>query len=152
MSKKLKLFEDEEFTFKDKFYSLMDLLVTNQSSSAFQSYLLLGIFYLQIISLFFTARLKVLNPNDNKSDYILNIIEKIIRIKDLLNPTKMNFQIMDIFIFVLVVLVVIHFIINCASLKKDFYYSSQKNIINYYIKIFLYIGYNIILDITLYSF
>ena len=152
MSKKLKLFEDEEFTFKDKFYSLMDLLVTNQSSSAFQSYLLLGIFYLQIISLFFTSRLKVLNPNDNKSDYILNIIEKIIRIKDLINPTKMNFQIMDIFIFVLVVLVVIHFIINCASLKKDFYYSSQKNIINYYIKIFLYIGYNIILDITLYSF
>ena len=152
MSKKLKLFEEEEFTFKDKFYALMDLLVTNQSSSAFQSYLLLGIFYLQIMSLFFTKRLKVLNPDDNKSDYILNIIEKIIRVKDLIEPTKMNFQIMDIFIFVLLLLVVIHFIINIALLKKDFYYSSQKNLINYYIKIFLYVAYNIILDITLYSF
>ena len=74
MSKKLKLFEDDEFTFRDKFYTLMDLLVSNQSSSAFQSYLLLSIFYLQIISLFFIIILKIFYLDNNKSDYILHII------------------------------------------------------------------------------
>ena len=149
MSKKLKLFEDDEFTFKDKFYSLMDLLVSNQSSSAFQSYLLLGIFYLQIISSFFTKRLKVLDPDNNKSDYILYIIEKMVRIKNLFPSNKFNFQILVIIILVLIILLTAHFFINCALLKKDYYYSTQKYFINYYLKIFLYIAYNIILDIAL---
>ena len=149
MSKKLKLFEDDEFTFKDKFYSLMDLLVSNQSSSAFQSYLLLGIFYLQIISSFFTKRLKVLDPDNNKSDYILYIIEKMVRIKNLFPSNKFNFQILVIIILVLIILLTAHFFINCALLKKDYYYSTQKYFINYYLKIFLFIAYNIILDIAL---
>ena len=149
MSKKLKLFEDDEFTFKDKFYSLMDLLVSNQSSSAFQSYLLLGIFYLQIISSFFTKRLKVIDPDNNKSDYILYIIEKMVRIKNLFPSNKFNFQILVIIILVLIILLTAHFFINCALLKKDYYYSTQKYFINYYLKIFLYIAYNIILDIAL---
>ena len=152
MSKKLKLFEDDEFTFKDKFFTLMDLLVTNQTSSIVQSYLLLLIFYLQIISLFFSKRLEIFNPSGTKSDYILNIIEKIIRVKDLFKYNKPDFQILDIIIFILLLILTIHFIINCAFLKKDCYYSTQKSIINYYIKVFLFVGYNIILDISLTSF
>ena len=152
MSKKLKLFEDDEFTFVDKFYTLMDLLVTNQSSSAFQSYLLLGIFYLQIISLSFSKRLNIFDPDDNNSDYILNIIQKIVRIKDLFPSNKYNFQIDVIIIFILLILINIHFFINIAFLKKDCYYSSQKYFINYYIKIFLFVVYNPILDISFTAF
>ena len=152
MSKKLKLFEDEDFCFKDKFFHLMDLLVTNQSTSVFQSYLLLGIFYLQIISLSFSKRLEIFDPSNNKSDYILNIIEKMIRIKDLFPANKYNFQILVIIIFILLILLNIHFFIHCITLKKDSYYSSQKFMINYYIKIFLFFAYNIFIDIALTAF
>ena len=112
MSKKLKLFEDDKFTLTDKFYSLMDILVINQSGSAFQTYLLMGIFYLQIISLFFSKQLKVFIPDDTKSDYALNIIEKIIRVKDLFPSNKYNFQILDIIIFAILILITINYIIN----------------------------------------
>ena len=152
MSKTLKLFEDDEFTFKDKFFALMDLLVTNQSTSAFQSYLLLGIFNLQVLSLFFSEGLHIFEPENAKSDYILNIIEKIIRIKDLFPKKKFIFQILIIVLFILLVLLIIHFLINCIFLEKDCYYSSQKYFMNYYIKIFLFVGYNAILDITLSAF
>ena len=152
MSKKLKLFEDEEFTFKHKFFTLMDLLVSNQSTTGFQSFLLLGIFYLQIISLFFSERLEIFNPKGTKSDYILNIIEKIIRVKDLFHQTKSTFQILVIIIFILLLLITIHFLINCAFLHKICYYSTQKYFMNLYIKIFLFVGYNIILDISFTSF
>ena len=152
MSKKLKLFEDEEFTFKHKFFTLMDLLVSNQSTTGFHSFLLMGIFYLQIISLFFSERLEILNPHGTKSDYILNIIEKIIRVKDLFHQNKSTFHILVIIIFVILLLITIHFLINCAFLKKNCYYSTQKYFMNFYIKIFLYVGYNIILDISFTSF
>ena len=152
MSKKLKLFEDEEFTFRHKFFTLMDLLVSNQSTTGFQSFLLMGIFYLQIISLFFSERLEILNPHGTKSDYILNIIEKIIRVKDLFHQNKSTFHILVIIIFILLLLLTIHFLINCAFLQKNCYYSTQKYFMNFYIKIFLYVGYNIILDISFISF
>ena len=152
MSKKLKLFEEEEFTFRHKFFTLMDLLVSNQSTTGFQSFLLLGIFYLQIISLFFSERLEIFNPDGTKSDYLLNIIEKIIRIKDLFHQKKSTFEILVIIIFILLFLITIHFLFNLFSLKKNCYYSTQKYFMNYYIKIFLYIGYNIILDISFTSF
>ena len=152
MSKKLKLFEDEEFTFRHKFFTLMDLLVSNQSTTGFQSFLLMGIFYLQIISLFFSERLEILNPHGTKSDYILNIIEKIIRVKDLFHQNKSTFHILVIIIFILLLLLTIHFLINCAFLQKNCYYSTQKYFMNFYIKIFLYVGYNIILDISFTSF
>jgi hypothetical protein len=54
MSKKIKLFEEEELSFKYKFYTLMDLLIGNQADSRVESFLLMGIFYLQIISSFFS--------------------------------------------------------------------------------------------------
>ena len=151
MSKKLKLFEDDKFTLTDKFYSLMDILVINQSGSAFQTYLLMGIFYLQIISLFFSKQLKVFIPDDTKLDYALNIIEKIIRVKDLFPSNKYNFQILDIIIFAILILITIHFIINWIFLTKNGSFTLQKYIINYYIKLDIYIAYNMIMDISLNS-
>ena len=97
----------------------MDLLVSNQSTTGFQSFLLMGIFYLQIISLFFSERLEILNPHGTKSDYILNIIEKIIRVKDLFHQNKSTFHILVIIIFILLLLLTIHFLINCAFLQKN---------------------------------
>ena len=44
------LFNKEELTYKEKFYRLMDLLITKQAESLGEAYLLLSIFYLQILS------------------------------------------------------------------------------------------------------
>ena len=51
------LFSKEELTFKYKFYSLMDLLISNQSTSRTEAGIILSIFYLQFISSFFDQQL-----------------------------------------------------------------------------------------------
>ena len=112
MSHKIKLFEEEEYSFKKKFYILMDLLITNQSDSRFESFLLITIFYLQIISSFFSEQLNVFNPKNAKSDKILSYIEKIIRIKDLFQNNSDNFKMFSIILLILIIILIIHFFIS----------------------------------------
>ena len=57
MSKEISLFNTDELTFKEKFYNLMDLLITNQSVSMMEAILFLSIFYLQYISAFFDEKI-----------------------------------------------------------------------------------------------
>ena len=152
MSQKIKLFEEEEYCFKKKFYILMDLLITNQSDSRFESFLLMTIFYLQIISSFFSEQLDTFNPKYAKSDKVLNYIEKIIRIKDLFQNNADDFKKISIFLLILIIILIIHFFISIILISKNSIYSNNMKIINYYIKIFLYIGYNIIYDISFSNF
>ena len=87
MSKEFILYESNESNFVTKFYRLMDLLVTNKSSSMIESMILMGIYYLQILSGFFEIQVGVLNVQDSNSDLYLNYISKIVRIKDLVTST-----------------------------------------------------------------
>ena len=152
MSKKIHLFLEDEFCFKKKFYILMDLLIINQSDSIFESFLFLTIFYLQIISSFFSEQLGVFNLKTAKSDDILNYIQKIIRVKDLFKNNYDNFKVLEITLFIVIIIIIIHFLISVILITRGAFYSYNKRIINYYIKIFLYIGYNIIYDICFSSF
>ena len=152
MSKKIKLFEEEELSFKYKFYTLMDLLIGNQADSRVESFLLMGIFYLQIISSFFSENLMVFDPKNSKSDKILNYIEKIIRLKDLFFDNYEYFLILEIIVFILILFIIIHFLISCILVTKTSFYSFNLKIINYYLKSFFYAGYNIIFDICFNSF
>ena len=63
MSKEVILFSKEELTFKYKFYSLMDLLITNQSTSRLEAIIMLSIFYFQIISSFFDQQFKIFDSD-----------------------------------------------------------------------------------------
>ena len=63
MSKEVILFSKEELTFKYKFYSLMDLLITNQSSSRIEAIIMISVFYIQIISSFYDQQLKIFDGN-----------------------------------------------------------------------------------------
>ena len=146
MSKKIILFNEDELSLKQKFYSMMDLLILNQSNSSFESFLLFIIFYLQIISSFFSENLGVFNPKNAKSDKLLNYIEKIVRIKDLFQSNSNSVKIIGILLFVLKIILIFHFILSISFTKKNSFYSYNKKIINLYIKLFLYIGYNIIYD------
>ena len=111
MSKKIKMFEEEELSFKNKFYILMDLLISNQINSRAESFLLIGIFYIQIISSFFSEKINVFNL-ESKSDKLFIYIEKIMRIKNLFKDNYHYFQIISIILFVLVILIIVHFFIS----------------------------------------
>ena len=57
----------------------MDLLISNQAESLGEAYIFLTVFYLQILSSFFSEQVGVFKSLNGKSDQILNFIEKIIR-------------------------------------------------------------------------
>ena len=73
MSKEVILFSKEELTFKYKFYTLMDLLITNQSSSRLEAIIMFSVFYLQIISSFYDQQLEIFDGNLSFIDSILKI-------------------------------------------------------------------------------
>ena len=152
MSKKLILFEEENLEFQQKFYILMDLLITNQSSSRLESFLLLTVFYIQIISSFFSEYLGILEPKISKSDKILNHIEKLFRLKNLFNNNLGYYRIFELIVFIIILLLILHFFISVLFVTKNSFYSFNKKFINCYIKLFIYVGYNIIYDICFSSF
>ena len=84
MSDEIILFVKNSLSYKEKFYYLMDLLITNQYESRLESVVFFLIFYIQTLSGFFSEKVGVLNPNQSKSDKILNVIQKVVRLRELL--------------------------------------------------------------------
>ena len=83
MAKQVTLYITEELPLSMKFYTLMDLLISNQVESRIEIFIFLGIFYLQIISVFFSDHIGILDSKNSYSDKILNYIERTVRIKDI---------------------------------------------------------------------
>ena len=83
MVREMTLYITEELPLEMKFYTMMDLLITNQVESRIESFVFLGIFYLQVISSFFAEQIQVFDIENSTSDRILNYIERIVRLKDL---------------------------------------------------------------------
>ena len=151
MSKKISLFYKEELSFKEKFFFLMDLLITNQTSSKTECIIFFIIFYLQMISGFFSQQIKVFNK-EFTSDKILFNFERILRISDLLINNYSEFKYIIIIIFIVLIIFIIYFIILCSKINKNSLYSYEELIINSYIKFFIYIEFNIILDLVFSNF
>ena len=149
MSKELVLFEKENLTIKKKFYLLMELLISNQTTSRTESILFMGIFYVQIISGFFAKQIEVFNIQNSTSDKILNYIEKIFRLKDLFLDNYSGFKIAIFLLFGAVVVFNIFFFVICYKTTKNSFYTCSEILLNFYIKIYIYIGFNMILDLTL---
>ena len=152
MSSEFRLFQTDILTFKEKFYILIDLLLSNQTPSRIESIIFLGISYTQIISGFFDEKIGVFNKNKSTSDKILYYIEKILRFKDFLINKYTEFKICIIILFLLMIFFIIFFIITCSKIKKDSFYSYNECFINYFIKCFIYIFFNIILDLIIVNF
>ena len=152
MSKELILFQEEKISNKEKFYILMDLLVSNQGESSLEFFIFYGIFYLQIISSFFSDYVGILNVNDSFSDKVLFYIQKIIRIKDIFRNDYETFKITEMTLFIIFIILIFHFIGSCYFISRNSFYSYNLSFINLYIKIFLYLAYNIILDLCFSNF
>ena len=69
--KDIVLYERNSLSFSDKFYLLMDILVSNQSTSRSENVIILSVFYLQFIFGFFDDKLKIFNKESSHSDEIL---------------------------------------------------------------------------------
>ena len=152
MAKAITLYITEELPLSMKFYVLMDLLISNQVESRIEIFVFLGIFYLQILSVFSSEHIKILDPKNSYSDKILNYIEKVVRIKDLFTNDYTGAKILQIILFVLMILLLIHFFISVLHIKRSSFYSFNETLINYYIKAFIFLAYNIILDLCFSNF
>ena len=152
MSKEVVLFNTDELTFIEKFYNLMDLLITNQSTSLGETIIFLSIFYLQYITSFFDEKIGVFKGDEYFLDNILNYIKKIVRIKDLFSGQYTAFKALEITFLVLLVICIINFLVTCFTLKKDSIYDLNKMIINLYLKFFIFIFYNVIFDFCFSNF
>ena len=109
MSKEIILFEKDTLSITDKFFILMDLLISNQSTTKGECLFFLLIYYLQIISGFFAEQIEVFDIKNRDSDKILNYISKILRFKDLLLN---KYSIFKIFIFIIFIIFILFYNIN----------------------------------------
>ena len=151
-SKEFTLFSQDKMSYKHKFYYLLDLLITNQNSSRSEALFFMLIFYTQMISGFYSEYLGIFDPKVSTSDKIFNYIEKIFRFKDLLINKHSTFQTILIIVFIVLLIFTCHFFHTCYKIKKTSFYSYSELILNFYIKFMIYIGSNMIFDLTFANF
>ena len=152
MAKQVTLYITEELPLSMKFYTLMDLLISNQVESRIEIFIFLGIFYLQILSVFFSDHIGILDSKNSYSDKILNYIERIVRIKDIFTNNYNGAKILLIILFIVILLILFHFLISVLNIKRSSFYSFNETFINYYIKTFIFLAYNIVLDLCFSNF
>ena len=152
MVKDIILFDKDELNFQNKFYRLMDLLIVKQAETRVESFLLITIFYIQILSASFSEELGVFNSELGNSDKFLIYIGKIFRLKGLFQNYYDYYLIVKFILLIFIIIAIFHFLLSCFLMTKESYYSYNIMMINYYIKIFNYILFNIIFDIYFSSF
>ena len=122
-TKEFILFQQDKLSFKNKFYLLMDMLVSNQSSKEMEAFIFIGIYYIQIIAGFFATQVGVLDIVNSKSDKVINYIEQIFRLKSLFKNNYNDFKIvLYLFSIVLIVLILL-FTLQIVKTRRNTFYS-----------------------------
>ena len=147
----IELYEGDELTFFERFIILSDIFVTNQSNSKIEIFFYLCFFYLQLISGFFSPQLGILKM-DNSVDKFLSYIEKITRLKNYFRNNFSQFKIISYFLFFFFIISGIYFFFLIKVKNKQSFFDFKKKIIIYIFKIFIYIAYNMILDLSIVNF
>lgn len=151
-SKEFILFEQDKLTFKNKFYLLMDLLVTNQSSREAEAFIFVGIYYIQILCGFFSRQIGVLDIDNSNSDKIFNYIHQVFRLKDLFKDSYSEFKLVLIAFGIVIIIGILYCCIQILNMGRTTFYTVNHLILNYAIKFFIFILYNILLDFTVCNF
>ncbi len=145
------LYEKDNIPFFKKYLILQHLLVTNQGNSQLEAFAFLSFYYIQFISGYFSPQLGVLNQT-NSIDKFLSKIEKVSRLKNLFRHDYNNYKI-TCYIFTLIIFISgIYFILITYSVTKQSFYDTKARIVNPFIKFFIYILYNMILDMGIAHF
>ena len=144
MPKEIILFLKDNLEFKEKFYKLMDLFLS-KNDNKYEALFFKCIYYLQIVSLFYSEEIHVFNHKSN-SGRILIYIQEIVRVKDLFRSYYKALEIFIYITFTLMIGLIIFFFIICSRTFIFSIYSYNKRIVHILIKIFIFIEFNIILD------
>ena len=147
MPKEIIFFSGKNFSIKNNFFQLMNQLITSHSSSLIEAITTNAVNHIQILSSFFSRQIGVFEPDKYKSDYILFIIEKIFRIKDLFINNYLGLQILNCIILIILLFFSSYFFIKVYQINL-YYYKFSINVLNWFIKIFLFFLYNICLDVS----
>ena len=148
MSKEVNFFIPEYVSGKEKFYRYMDTLISHKSDSKTECILFILISYTQLISGFFSEQIGILKNNENPDNYLM-LLQSVIRVRDLfINSFNVYSIILYIFFFLLIILTII-FLYRLKQTGRVAQYSISEIILNFGIKIFIYVLYQPILDFCL---
>ena len=147
MPKEIELYLKEKLVFKERFYKLMDLFLS-KNDNKYEALLFKAIYYLQILSLFYSQEIHVFQKS-SKSGEILIYIQEIIRVKDLFRSYYNKLEIFIYIIFTIMICHIIFFFIICSRTFIFSIYSYNKRIVHTLIKVFIFAEFNIILDCCL---
>ena len=150
--KEFSLFDKDTRTFKESFYILMDILISNQASSRAECVIFMGIYYLQILTGFFSEQVGIFDIDKNDTDKVLNYFEKILRLKDLFKDNYSGYKICIIFVFLIILAFTSLFFYTLYKTDKNSTYTIKEILINFYFKFMIYIVFNIVLDLGLSNF
>ena len=147
----IETYEKDKLTFFERYILLSDIFLSNQGKSKIEIIFYLTFFYLQLLSGFFSPQLGMLDT-DNKIDSFLLYIEKITRLKNFFRNDYKNYKraAYCLFFFFLISGSYFYFLIKITN--RQSFYDFKKKIFIYLYKFFMYVAYNIILDMTFANF
>ena len=148
MSKEVNFFIPEYVSRKVKFYRYMDTLISHKSDSKTECILFIIISYTQLISGFFGEQIGILK-NEESPDYYLMLLQRVIRVRDLFINSFQVYSIILYVFFIILIALTILFVYRMRQTGRVAQYSLSETILNFSIKIFIYILYQAILDFCL---
>ena len=147
MKEEIKLYNEQYLSIKDKFFLLMHILVSNQFESKFEYYIFNLIYSLQIFTSFSSEQIGTFFPKDNISDDVYYVIQKILRVGDLLKGERQYFNYSIYIIFCFLLFFTFYFIICLFLINFKSLYTTNLQILNFMIKFLFYILFNIVIYI-----
>jgi len=148
MSKEVNFFIPEYVSRKTKFYRYMDTLISHKSDSKTECILLITISYIQLISGFFCKQVEILKEEESPDNYFI-LLQRVIRIHDLFSDSFEIYTILLYIIFIILIILSVLFFHRVRQTGKVATYSFSETMINFFLKIFLYVLYQPILDFCL---
>jgi len=125
----------------------MDMLVSNKSSSKSESLIVFGIFFIQMLSGFFDINIGVMHISNSTSDSWLNAIFKLFRFRGLVTANYTAFEVLIYILFAIVILMAVSFLLILLNFKKTSDYGSKEILMNFFLKLFIFVLFNPILDL-----
>ena len=144
-------YEKDEIPFFLKYIQLQHVLVSNQGNSQLEAFIFLSFYYIQFISGYFSPQLGILNET-NSIDKFLSKIEKITRLKNLFRNNESHYKFACYFFILFLLICGIYYILVIFFAQKDTFYDLKLKLINPFTKFYMYIFYNMILDMGMAHF
>ena len=137
--------ENEKLSNKKKFIIMFDLLTSNMNLENLLNIIFLSIYYLQILSAFYSKHLNVFVEKDT-SDNILIIINKLLRIRDSVEK-KNYFEYTIYFLLCYILFLIIIGYLCFKTTKRKNLYSNIYILFNFLLKIYFYYILGVIIEI-----